>query len=537
MMPPWRSLVKPVVAVVGRRCADDRPSAAASVVHSRSSIPPPDFLVRPPSFRRAISARGAGNDLVIIPFAGCRAPTGAVRAHHTCASGREESMQFQSQRSRLAMVLVAAGAVTTPGAAPLKAQTRQAPVEGVIYDLKHPDPLRRQAAARDLGAAKYKAATPNLVAMANDADPAVRREVEFALERMEDIQALPGFIAFASDLEDDIRSRAVAALVNIHLPRSTGVGAVLSRVGELINVLPDRDLEVVVEPDVPIDPAVITTLQARLGDSERGIRRTAIRGLGILRAGAAVPDLLQVVREDRDDGLRFEGVRALRKINDSSVAPDLTALLNINSDTVRNELITTVGLMRYRGAVPELIRIVDQTRKTDTPRILALGALADIADPSSMELFDRLKADENEMLRLYAYEGIARTTDAAQKTAIAAARLAEKSARVRTAQAFALVRIGEIEYLDELIRGLEPRATRDLAHEYLLETPARDRPALFAPRPASATVRTELADVFGAIGDAGALPRLQEFMHDANGEVARAAARALRRIGMATGTR
>jgi hypothetical protein len=45
---------------------------------------------------------------------------------------------------------------------------------------------------------------------------------------MEDIQALPGFIAFASDAENDIRSRAVASLVNVHLPRSTGVGAVLT---------------------------------------------------------------------------------------------------------------------------------------------------------------------------------------------------------------------------------------------------------------------------------------------------------------------
>jgi HEAT repeat protein len=427
-------------------------------------------------------------------------------------------------------------AVLAPLGATLAAQTRQAPVESVIYDLKNPDPFRRQAAARDLGAAKYKAATPQLVAMAHDADAAVRREVEFSLERMEDIQALPGFIAFASDTETDIRSRAVAALVNVHLPRSTGVGAVLSRVGELIAVLPDRDLEIIVDPDVPIDPAVIATLRDRLSDSERGIRRTAIRGLGILRGGVAVPDLLQIVREDRDDGLRFEGVRALRKINDTSIAPDLTALLNINADTVRNELITTIGLMHYRGAVVELTRIVDQARKTDTPRILALGALADIADASSVDLFDRLKADENEMLRVYASEGIARTVDPNQKTDIVSARLAEKSARVRAAQAFALVRLGEIEYLDELIRALDSRVTRDLAREYLIETPAANRPMLFAPRSVSATVRAELADVFGLIGDPESLPRLQELAHDANSDVARAAERAMRRISVATST-
>jgi HEAT repeat protein len=448
-------------------------------------------------------------------------------------------MRVESGQPLLRVAVFATAALVVGfAAAPLAAQsqTRQAPVESVIYDLKNPDPLRRQAAARDLGAARYLPATPHLVALAHDPSDAVRREVELSLERMEDIQALPGFIAFASDAENDIRSRAVASLVNVHLPRSTGVGAVLTRFGELINIVPDRDLEIVVEPDVPVDPAVIATLRTRIGDSERGIRRTAIRGLGILRGRAAVPDLLQVVREDRDDGLRFEGVRALRKIGDASIAPDLVALLNLNNDTVRNELITTIGSMRYRGAVAELTRIVEQAKRTDTPRILALGALADIADPASTPLFDRLKDDENEMLRVYANEGIARTVDANQKTGISAARLVEKSARVRTAQAFALFRIGEPEFLDELIRGLERKSTRDLAREYLLETRTQDRQALFAPRSASASARAELADVFGMIGDPEALPRLQEMAHDPDADVARAAERALRRLAVVSGT-
>ncbi len=103
----------------------------------------------------------------------------------------------------------------------------------------------------------------------------------------------------------------------------------------------------------------------------------------------------QVVREDRDDGLRLEGVRALWKISDPSTGEDLVALLNMNNDAVRNELIETLGFMRYRGAVPELTRIVEQAKRTDATRILALAALADIADPATVPLFESLKADEN----------------------------------------------------------------------------------------------------------------------------------------------
>src|SRR5712671_712064 len=374
-------------------------------------------------------------------------------------------MPFQSRARWLRLVVLTIGALAlTPMSMRLAADTRQVSVESLIYDLKNPDALRRQTAARELGAAKQRSATPDLVALAHDPVDAVRREVELSLERMDDIRALPGFIAFASDVENDIRSRAVASLVNIHLPRASGLGAALTKLGELIMPAPGRDLELVVEPDVPVDPAVVETLRARMIDSERGIRRTAIRGLGILRARPAIPDLLQEVR---DDGLRFEGVRALRKIADPSIAEPLLALLNINADPVRNELMGTLGSMRYRGAVPELTRIVEQAARTDTPRVLALAALADIADPASVPVFDRLKTDTNEAMRLFANEGVARTADSSQKSAISAARLVEKSARVRTAQAFGLLRIGEPEYLDELIRALERSTTRELAREYL----------------------------------------------------------------------
>ena len=85
-------------------------------------------------------------------------------------------------------------------------QTRQVSVESFIYDLKSPDPGRRQAAARELGKVKHLPATPGLIALAHDPVPAVRREVESALEHMEDLSALPGVVAFATDTEVDIRS-------------------------------------------------------------------------------------------------------------------------------------------------------------------------------------------------------------------------------------------------------------------------------------------------------------------------------------------
>jgi HEAT repeat protein len=377
---------------------------------------------------------------------------------------------FHSSRDRRVRAAVALIAIVGLAGSRLAADTRKVTVESLIYDLNNPDPLRREAAARQLGVARYRPATPKLVALARDPATPVRREVELALEAMDDPQALPGFIAFATDLDDDLRSRAVAALVNMHLPRTSGVGAALSKLTDLITSTSGQGVDVVVEPDVPVDPSVVDTLRARTVDSERGIRRTAVRGLGILRAKAAVPDLLQTLREDRDDSLRFEAARALHKIGDPSIADPFVSLLLASSENVRTELIATLGSLRFRGAVPELTRIVEQTARTDATRIQALSALADIADRSSLALFDQLKADPNALMRVYANEGIARTADASAKDGVSGARLVEKDARVRIAQAYALYRFGQNEYLEELTRGLKHAATRDLAREYLLET-------------------------------------------------------------------
>src|SRR5438094_55313 len=174
-------------------------------------------MVRSPSFRRAVSARGVGTDPDHVV-----GPCIVVAVRLRCrAGGGHMPFQTRSRWLRRAVLAAAVLAMLPPGAR-LMAQTRQVSVESLIYDLKNPDALRRQAAVRELGAAKYRAATPNIVALANDPADAVRREVEFTLEKMEDIQTLPGFIVLASDPENDIRARAAAALVNVHLPRPSG---------------------------------------------------------------------------------------------------------------------------------------------------------------------------------------------------------------------------------------------------------------------------------------------------------------------------
>lgn len=442
-------------------------------------------------------------------------------------------MRFQPDRRRLPAIVPAAFAFALAAASGGSASGQtitQASPESLIYDLKNPDAPRRLAAARDLGIAKYQPAIPALLPLAEDSDVSVRRQVEIALEEMGDIRVLPGLVRFTVDSEPAIRDRAIQALVNLHLPRATGPAAALVKLGNLINPWADEYSDAVVEPDVPVDPSVVTALQARMSDSEDRIRRHTSRGLGIVHGDAAVPELIVAVEKDRDPEVRFEAVRALRKIGDASIADRLLPILDLTVDRVRNEIITTLGALKYRGAVAELTRVFEQAKPGERSRTLALSALADIGDPVSRPVFLSAKDDKDVNIRLYGTEGLARLADPSLGTMMSADRLVEKNPRVQAAQAFGLLRMEREEYLDELVRALGRQATRELAREYLLETAPAQRPALFGNRAKSATVRAELADVLGLMGDPAALPALQELERDSDSGVARNAERAVRRI-------
>ena len=446
-------------------------------------------------------------------------------------------MRFQRYTRPLpATLLVAlafAFAAASGSSAGAQTASQQASTDSLIYDLKNPDAPRRLAAARVLGTAKFQPAIPALLPLTEDTEVSVRRQVELALEEMGDIAVLPGLVQFTADSEPDIRDRAVQALVNLHLPRATGPTAALAKLGNLIN-FSDEYSDAVVEPDVPVDASIVTALRARMSDSEDKIRRHTSRGLGIVRAEPAIPELLGAVARDRNPEVRFEAVRALRKIGDPSAGDRLLPMLDLNMDRVRNEIITTLGSLKCRGAVADLTRVFEEEKPGELARILALSALADIADPSSRPVFLAAKADRDVNIRLYANEGLARLGDSSLGTMMSGDRLVEKNARVRAAQAFGLLRMEREEYLDELIRALEKPTTRDLAREYLIETPPAQRPALFANYAKSATVRAELADVFGLMEDRSALPALVELARDSDSDVARNAQRAVRRITATT---
>jgi HEAT repeat protein len=166
-----------------------------------------------------------------------------------------------------------------------------------------------------------------------------------------------------------------------------------------------------------------------------------------------------------------------------------------------------------------------------------LGALAFIGDPSSKDLFMREKNGTDLTLALHANEGLARIADPGTLVEISRDRQQQKDPRILTAQAWALYRLGRKEFLTSVVDALGSRRTNDDAKQYLLESRPVDVPDLFTYiTHADSNVREALAEIFGLLGDARAVPSLHELSRDQSGQVAAFASQALRRINRRSGS-
>jgi HEAT repeat protein len=439
----------------------------------------------------------------------------------------------------LAALVLAAAAPAVAGA-----QTRQVPADSLIYDLKNPDPVRRRDAATLIGQNKLQRATPDLVAAVNDSDASVRRAIAGALGQMSDPRVVPGFVALSRDTEKDIRGKAIEGMTTVYLPRESGLVVTLNKVATMFNPWSDEWADVVVEPDLQVDPTVIAALRDRLReDVDGGLRAKAARSLGILSAREALGDLSTAARNERVNDVRFEAVRALRKIGDPSVGADLEPLIAYGDTRVRNEAVYTIGRLRYAAAVPALTAQYQKEaaltgRNADKVyRERLLGAIAFIADPSSKDLFEREKTSTDPAIALHAYEGLARLADPATLDEISTARLREKDPKILTAQAWALYRLGRKEFLTAVVDALGSRRTNTEAREYLLEL-GHDREADLFPFAThkDPNVREAVAEILGRIGDERAVPVLRDMMRDGDGEVGDLASQAMRRINARAGS-
>lgn len=419
-------------------------------------------------------------------------------------------------------------------------QQKKRSVEGLIYDLKHPEVERRQESARLLGQNKIREAVPGLIALTDDPDVTARSEAVRALLRINDSRALAAFIKLTRDSDTNIQKMAVRGIVDIYVVQEGGFVEGVKKVVSFINPLSDDFDPVVVEPYVPVSSEAISAIADLLFSKDEGLRVDAADALGTLRAGSAVSAISEALEKENSSRLNIALIRALYKIGDPAGGKGIVPFIRDADKGVHDEAIITAGRLRVREAVPQLNELyqagIEERKKifgflpvsgSDDLQKKVLEALSYIGDPSSTSIFESALDDSREDYQRFAVEGLGRIGDTSYIDLLARKYLRENSKTVKKAESFALFLLGREEHVVELVDECESSQIFYYLMELSPEQIKKIHPYAESSKP---SIQVRLLDVMGLRGDASALPIAEALSSSANSDVASAANLAIRRL-------
>ena len=398
---------------------------------------------------------------------------------------------------------------------------------------KSSDAGKRARAAHELGKARDASAIPALAEALSDPSEKVRREALLALSQMHRRETLDALIKASQGTDEENRVLAVQSLIGYYTgtvptPGFTGfVKKKWQRAKGHFN--PDNTR---IDPGLSVQPKVITALDATLKDTRSNrASREAAKGLGILVARAALPDLIKAAHSS-DKTLSLEALNALSKIEDRSAGVVLVDLLDSPDKDIKQQASVTIGILRTGQAVPKLQSIFES--ETDQKsKEKALEGLAYLGAPASGPLFTKALWSDDRVIRTSAAEGLARTADPKTLPELEKAVMAERDPDAKLAIEYAMTALGKLDYLSDIVNELSSKMRADVAQPYLIEltrTPGflpKLYPYFQSPK---AGVRKRLCTVLMFSGDQTSLDQLDRLSHDPNEDVSAQALRAKRAI-------
>jgi HEAT repeat protein len=382
-------------------------------------------------------------------------------------------------------------------------------------------------------------AIPKLALYLNSPSLDTRIEVVKQLTDLGGKESLDPLITASHDPDPEMQIRSIDGLVNFYLPGYVrqGPAASVARVGASIKAKFSDNDDQIIDAFVNVRPEVIAAIgKLASGGNGMDVKASACRAVGILRGGAALPDLYEALRT-KDNNVMYEALVAIRKIADPQAGPRITYLLRDLDDRIQSVAIETAGLLQDRDGLPALRGIVASPRGSKAERS-AMGAIAMMPEAADRPLLQRYLTSKDDRLRAAAAEGLGRIGDPGDKTAIDKVWKDDDKMAPRLASAFALTIGGDLGLTESsplryLINTLNSAAWRDTASAYLTE--AARKPAVLAAlqQPLQTGTRDEkiqLARIVAASGDASAVPWLDALSHDPDSNVAQEGLRALRSL-------
>ena len=410
---------------------------------------------------------------------------------------------------RLVRLVVFVPALLATAAVAALAQT-PARFEDVVRNLRNPDPKIRISAVRLLRETGYAEAITPLAAVVTDQVNEIQ------------LEAIDAELSF-SLVEPVPAKKRVALVVEV---RADGRAPAAFEMGPL-GVWPK-----------PVPAELVDALLTAVDDENKKVRLEAIYTLGVIGSGskltlseAAVGRLLKAL-DHYDPAIRAGAARVVGRLQVKSAGDALLKAVNDSNADVRYASIRALGEIRDERAIQALTEQLSYYGKGEGAWS-ALGALARIAHPSSVSVFQSRLADKDPYLRRAAVEGLARAGDVASVEAFVTEANQDESEMVRAAVAFALYKKGHVTFLGRLIDFADSDSLAPQLQGYFAELGPSAIPLVVVRlQEPDVEVRRNLVLILAALGDPSAVNALTPLKEDRNREVATAATYAIERIKM-----
>jgi HEAT repeat protein len=421
---------------------------------------------------------------------------------------------------RTALVALAALLTAIPAAGAARGS-----FDDLVANLKSPNVKTRLEAAQGLGKSRRpEAVTPLGAALRAEPEAKVRLEVVRALRDLRNLGAVPALVSALSDAEAEVREEALGALVETYSERERS-----GPVGRFLEVFSDEFDHATPPLFARVDPGVEAALAQSLKDERKEIRQEAAYALGILDCRSTTAALVAAL-QDVEPGVRGAAATALGRLGSPADGQKLIPLLSDENANVRNRTLQAIGALQVREAGPALRELYEQNRRREQGARI-LEALARVADPAQADLLREVVRESDPERKRIAIEGLGRVADASMLSAFKKDFQRERNDDLRLAYAFALVRLGDRDFLDSLVLGLPSASAGRRVRGYLYELGPPIVPELYPYlNDQDAEIRAQLCDVVGAMGDAGAAAILEPLVNDPSPKVADRANRAVQRL-------
>ncbi len=409
-------------------------------------------------------------------------------------------------------------------------------IDPFLAGLKDPNPETRKRNATTLGNLGDGRAVPALLdLLQNDTDAGVREYVALALGEIGDERAvMPLCERIKVDTTEWSRSAAAWALGKIGDPRAADTLAAL---------LPEQNPRFQVRAARSLlqlgDDRGSETLAALAGSPDQMVNEIACHGFSTLHRAqpAAVPVLLDQLAKATDAGAQNKLLSALATVADPTTAEPMWEFLQTHDDPMLNALAARALANAGNPALADALYQVTLDALDDESRTAAALGLLKLHDPRATDLLlDFAKAPFG-LGRNSAIYALASVND--PRVADTCALLLEDDdplARALAARVLVLRHDARgVPVLLALLHEGTEEVSRLAAAHFLGEAKvmASVTPLCAALKTATPAERAAFAEALGALGDPAAIPALKDCRQDNISRVSQAAAKALKKMGVA----